>query len=125
MFDEIEQKMRELKEDQEELALHTIWQSPELVDEQPKKYTFYLNGTALAFKSLSIGETLKEYSYNLGMFDKRIRRISVTTLHDDKVLGITTKLNADESLEIKFNKTAFDYIKEYRIEYLKIVVETF
>lgn len=117
--------MRELKEDQEELALHTIWQSPELVDEQPKKYTFYLNGTALAFKSLSISETLKEYSYNLGMFEKRIRRISVTTLHDDKVLGITTKLNADESLEVKFNKTAINYIKEHRIEYLKVVVETF
>lgn len=125
MFDEIEQKMRELKEDQEELALHAIWQSPELVDKQPKKYTFYLNGTALAFQSLSIGETLKEYSYNLGTFDKRIRRISVRTLHDDKILGITTKLNADESLEVKFNKIAIDYIKEHRIEYLKVVVETF
>lgn len=122
---EIEQKMRELKEDQEELKLHTIWQSPELVDKEPNKYTFYLNGAALTFKSLSIGETLNEYSFNLGTFSKRIRRVRVTTFHDEMILGITTKLNADESLEVKFNEIAIDYIKEHHIEYLKVVVETF
>lgn len=122
---EIEQKMRELKDEQEKLALHTIWQSPELVDKEPKKYTFYLNGAALTFKSLSVGETLNEYSYNLGTFGKRIRRVKVTTFHDEMILGITTKLNADESLEVKFDKLAIDYIKEHHIEYLKAVVETF
>lgn len=122
---EVEQKMRELKEEQEELKLHTIWQSPELVDKEPKKYTFYLNGTALTFKSLSVGETLNEYSYNLGTFGKRIRRVRVTTFHNELILGITTKLNADESLEVKFNKLSIDYIKEHHIEYLKVVVETF
>lgn len=122
---EIEQKMRELKEDQEELFLHTIWQSPELVDKEPKKYTFYLNGTALAFKSLSVGKTLNEYGYNLGTFNKRIQRVRVTTFHDDMILGITTKLNIDESVEVKFDKMAIDYIKEHHIEYLKVVVETF
>lgn len=122
---EIEQKMRELQEEKEELTLHTIWQSPELVDEEPHKYTFYLNGVALTFKSLSVGETLNKYSYNLGMFGKRIRRARVTTFHNDMILGITTKLNADESLEVKFNEIAIDYIKEHHIEYLKVVVETF
>lgn len=122
---EVEQKMRELKEEQEGLALHTIWQSPELVDKQPHKYTFYLNGAALAFKSLSVGETLKEYSYNLGTFGKRIRRVRATTFHDEMILGITTRLNTDESLEVKFDKLAIDYIKEHHIEYLKVVVETF
>lgn len=122
---EIERKMRELEEDKEELKLHTIWQSPELVDKELKKYTFYLNGAALTFKLLSVGETLNEYSYNLGTFGKRIRRVRVTTFHDDMILGITTKLNADESLEVKFDKLAIDYIKEHYIEYLKVVVETF
>lgn len=122
---EIEQKMRKLKDEQNELALHTIWQSPELVDEQPHKYTFYLNGVALTFKSLSIGETLNEHSYNLGTFGKRIRRAKVTTFHDEMIIGITTKLNADESVEVKFNKLAIDYIKEHHIEYLKVIVETF
>lgn len=122
---EIEQKMRELKREQEELAVHTIWQSPELVDKEPKKHTFYLNGAALMFKSLSVGEALNEYSYNLGTFGKRIRRVSVTTFNDEMILGITTKLNADESLEVKFDKLAIDYIKEHHIEYLKVVVETF
>ena len=122
---EIEQEMRELKREQEELVVHTIWQSPELVDKEPKKYIFYLNGVALTLKSLSVGETLNEYSYNLGTFGKRIRRVKVTTFHDEMILGITTKLNADESLEVKFDKSAIDYIKEHHIEYLKVVVETF
>lgn len=122
---EIEQKMRKLEEDKKELALHTIWQSPELVDKEPHKYTFYLNSAALTFKSLSVGETLNEYNYNLGTLDKRIRQVRVTTFHDDMILGIITKLNADESLEVKFDKLAIDYIKEHHIEYLKVVVETF
>ena len=124
MIYEIEQKMKKIKEEQEELALHTIWQSPELVDKWPHKYTFYLNGTALAFKA-SVSKTLKEYIYNLGKFNKRIRHARVTPFNDEMILGITTKLNADESLEVKFNKLAIDYIKEHHIEYLKVVVETF